>query len=54
MWPSVLQELKEEKDEVEKNIEKIADGIAGEPHRTRLAPSVLGQAREKDPDCTPC
>jgi hypothetical protein len=27
---SVLQELKEEKDEVEKNIENIADGIAGE------------------------
>ena len=34
MWPSALQELKEEKDEVEKNIEKIADGIAGEPYWT--------------------
>ena len=34
MWPSALQELKEDKDEVEKSIEKIADGIAGEPYRT--------------------
>ena len=47
MWPSVLQELKGEKDEVEKSIEKVADGIAGEPLQDMMAPPVLGQARAK-------